>query len=112
MPHSEPSRRAGDALPGEPFGSYPTRMGRNLPWCSALRTSWHAPDALTTRRVRSAVALAVSAALAEAGIEVPFPQRIVHLLAERTGSEARAHMVDARERFADARGPVSRSADH
>jgi small conductance mechanosensitive channel len=66
---------------------------------------WHAPDALTTRRVRSGVALAVSAALDEAGIEVAFPQRVVHLRAERSGSEAR--MVDARERFADGRGPVS-----
>jgi small conductance mechanosensitive channel len=62
---------------------------------------WHVPDALTTRRVRSAVALAVSAALDEAGIEMPFPQRVVHLLPERSGSEAA--MVDARERFADGR---------
>jgi small conductance mechanosensitive channel len=62
---------------------------------------WHVPDALTTRRVRSAVALAVSAALEEAGIEMPFPQRVVHLVPEGSGSEAA--MVDARERFADGR---------
>jgi small-conductance mechanosensitive channel len=62
---------------------------------------WHVPDALTTRRVRSAVALAVSAALEEAGIEMPFPQRVVRLLPERSGSEAA--MVDARERFGDGR---------
>jgi small conductance mechanosensitive channel len=66
---------------------------------------WHAPDALTTRRVRSAVALAVMAALDEAGIEVPFPQRVVHLVADRNRPEAR--MVDAREPFPDGRGPLS-----
>jgi len=62
---------------------------------------WHVPDALTTRRVRSAVALAVTAGLDEAGIEIPLPHRVVHLLPERSGSKPA--MVDARERFADGR---------
>jgi small conductance mechanosensitive channel len=39
---------------------------------------WHAPDMLATRRVRSAVAIAVSEALDEAGITIPFPQRVLH----------------------------------
>jgi small conductance mechanosensitive channel len=38
---------------------------------------WHAPDQATTRRVRSAVAIAVKGALDEAGIDIPFPQRVV-----------------------------------
>jgi small-conductance mechanosensitive channel len=63
---------------------------------------WHAPDALTTRRVRSAVALAVRAALDEAGIEVPFPQRVVRLRGERNGSGAPTG--DAREHLRDGRG--------
>jgi small-conductance mechanosensitive channel len=40
---------------------------------------WHAPDQATTRRVRSAVAIAAKRALDEAGIDIPFPQRVLHL---------------------------------
>ena len=40
---------------------------------------WHAPDIATVYRVRSAVAMAVKAALDGAGIEIPFPQRVVTL---------------------------------
>jgi small-conductance mechanosensitive channel len=40
---------------------------------------WHAPDQATTRRVRSAVAVAAKRALDEAGIDIPFPQRVLHL---------------------------------
>jgi small conductance mechanosensitive channel len=40
---------------------------------------WHAPDAAATRRVRSAVAVATKRALDDAGIEMPFPQRVVYL---------------------------------
>ena len=40
---------------------------------------WHAPDAAATRRVRSAVAVATKRALDAAGIEMPFPQRVVYL---------------------------------
>lgn len=38
---------------------------------------WHAPDIATLWRVRSAVAVAVKRALDQAGISVPFPQRVL-----------------------------------
>ncbi|HEX2699116.1 MAG TPA: mechanosensitive ion channel family protein [Acidimicrobiales bacterium] len=38
---------------------------------------WHAPDSDTLWRVRTDVALAVKRALGEAGIEIPFPQRVL-----------------------------------
>lgn len=40
---------------------------------------WHAPDQATTRRVRSAVAVASKRALDHAGIDMPFPQRVLYL---------------------------------
>jgi len=51
---------------------------------------WHAPDQATTRRVRSAVAVASKGALDAAGIEIPFPQRVLHfndVRAERPGPD-------------------------
>ena len=39
---------------------------------------WHAPDIATLRRVRSEVAVAVKVALDAGGIEIPFPQRVLH----------------------------------
>ena len=39
---------------------------------------WHAPDVTTMWRVRSAVAVAVKRALDQAGISIPFPQRVLH----------------------------------
>jgi small conductance mechanosensitive channel len=38
---------------------------------------WHEPDNATTRRVRSAVVMAAKRALDDAGIEIPFPQRVL-----------------------------------
>ena len=38
---------------------------------------WHAPDQATTRRIRSAVAVATKRALDKAGIDIPFPQRVL-----------------------------------
>lgn len=38
---------------------------------------WHDPDIATLFRVRSGVAMAVKAAFDDAGIEIPFPQRVV-----------------------------------
>ena len=38
---------------------------------------WHAPDSDTLWRVRSAVAVGVKRALDRAGIEIPFPQRVL-----------------------------------
>ncbi len=39
---------------------------------------WHAPDLPTLWRVRSEVAIAAKRALDHAGIEMPFPQRVLH----------------------------------
>lgn len=38
---------------------------------------WHGPDSATLWRTRSAVAVAIKRALDEAGIEIPFPQRVL-----------------------------------
>ncbi len=38
---------------------------------------WHAPDVATLWRARSAVVVAAKRALDEAGIEIPFPQRVL-----------------------------------
>jgi small-conductance mechanosensitive channel len=40
---------------------------------------WHRSDTATMWRVRDEVARSVKAAFDEAGIEIPFPQRVVHL---------------------------------
>jgi small-conductance mechanosensitive channel len=48
---------------------------------------WHAPDIATQFRVRSDVAMAIKSALDAAGIEIPFPQRVVALAHDRTGVE-------------------------
>ncbi|HEV7864565.1 MAG TPA: mechanosensitive ion channel domain-containing protein [Acidimicrobiia bacterium] len=42
---------------------------------------WHLPDFATTRRTRSAVAVAAKRALDAAGVEIPFPQRVLHFTA-------------------------------
>ncbi|MGH9278481.1 MAG: mechanosensitive ion channel family protein [Acidimicrobiales bacterium] len=39
---------------------------------------WHAPDVATLWRVRSGVAIAARRALEQAGIKIPFPQRVLH----------------------------------
>lgn len=44
---------------------------------------WHAPDAQTLWRVRSAVAVAAKRALDEAAIAIPFPQRVLHFVDSR-----------------------------
>ena len=54
-------------------------------WVEALAESsvdlavrfWHAPDVATLWRVRNDVAIAVKQALDDAGVEIPFPQRVV-----------------------------------
>lgn len=46
---------------------------------------WHAPDITTTLRVRSAVAIAVKAALDAEGVAIAFPQRVVHFAANDEG---------------------------
>jgi small conductance mechanosensitive channel len=46
---------------------------------------WHAPDVPTMWRVRSGVAVACKRALDEAGIEIPFPQRVLYFGDARPG---------------------------
>lgn len=46
---------------------------------------WTAPDINTVYRVRSEVAMAVKAGLDSAGIEIPFPQRVVTMAERRSG---------------------------
>ena len=41
---------------------------------------WHAPDIATLWRVRSTVAIAAHQALERAGIEIPFPQRVLRFV--------------------------------
>ncbi|HZU74204.1 MAG TPA: mechanosensitive ion channel family protein [Acidimicrobiales bacterium] len=59
---------------------------------------WHAIDGAGVWKVRSDLAMAVQAALDDAGVEIPFPQRVVRL--HRNGA--------APEEETDARGRVSR----
>ena len=47
---------------------------------------WHAPDVATLWRTRSEVALAVKRALDEAGIDIPFPQRVLRFADDRNPS--------------------------
>jgi len=48
---------------------------------------WHEPSARSEQEVKDAVAISVKKALDEAGIGIPFPQRVVHL-AKGSGFEA------------------------
>ena len=47
---------------------------------------WHAPDAASQWRVRSAVAIAAKRALDDAGISIPFPQRVLRFAGDDHGS--------------------------
>ena len=49
---------------------------------------WHAADIATMFRVRSDVAMSIKAALHREGIEIPFPQRVVTLVADEPDDEA------------------------
>ncbi|HEX3620715.1 MAG TPA: mechanosensitive ion channel family protein [Acidimicrobiales bacterium] len=51
---------------------------------------WHAPDAATLWRVRSAVAVAAKQALDAAGIAIPFPQRVLRFVSEPEQEPSRA----------------------
>jgi small conductance mechanosensitive channel len=70
---------------------------------------WHAPDIATMWRVRSEVAVAAKQALDRAGIEMPFPQRVVrfvddHRDDERIGASDGARDRTASEEEADKKG--------
>jgi small conductance mechanosensitive channel len=46
---------------------------------------WHAPDVATLWRVRNEVALVVKEALDRAGVDIPYPQRVLRFVGEREG---------------------------
>lgn len=48
---------------------------------------WHESDILSMFRVRSGVAMAIKAAFDTEGIEIPFPQRVVTLPADRSDAD-------------------------
>ncbi len=62
---------------------------------------WHAPEMMTMWQVRSDVGVAAHVALVDAGIEIPFPQRVVRF---RTDEEAREDEPDV----GDGRGTGAR----
>ena len=65
---------------------------------------WHAPDNTSLWRVRNDVALAVKAALDEAGIEIPFPQRTLWFGRAATNADGNGNGdVDIDLRVADGR---------
>ena len=61
---------------------------------------WHPPDIHSLWRVRSSVAIAVKSALDEAGIEIPFPRRVIGFMSD---SEPRPEADPSEARPADAR---------
>jgi small conductance mechanosensitive channel len=56
---------------------------------------WHPPDIATLWRTRSEVAVAVKRALDDAGIRIPFPQRVLHFSDDRPSDWTRAQMEDS-----------------
>lgn len=52
---------------------------------------WHAPETMALWQVRSRVAMAAKSALENAGITIPFPQRVVRLHQAEQPPAADAH---------------------
>ncbi len=66
--------------------------------------SWHRSDVATLCRVRSEAAVAIKAGSDRAGIEIPFPQRVLHCgEGERAGLLRVAHRTGGSRRVAPAR---------
>ncbi|HEX2275055.1 MAG TPA: mechanosensitive ion channel domain-containing protein [Acidimicrobiales bacterium] len=68
---------------------------------------WHPPDIASLWRVRSHVAVGVKSALDEAGIEIPFPRRIIGFIPEAVPHEpggADGADVDGRQASSSAKG--------
>ena len=61
---------------------------------------WHAPDVATKWRVRSGVAVAVKQALDQAGIEMPFPQRVIRFAVDGGGDASEASAASGQNRVA------------
>lgn len=81
---------------------------------TAVVRFWHAPDQPTLWRVRSDVAIACKRALDQAGIEIPFPQRVLHFADGRvTVADGRSTETDGRSNDTDgrARQPERASSD-
>jgi small-conductance mechanosensitive channel len=57
---------------------------------------WHAPDVASLWRVRSAVAVAAKRALDEAGIDIPFPQRVLRFAGDDNQSWRGEQLHDSR----------------
>ncbi len=58
---------------------------------------WHPPDITTLWRTRSEVAVAVKRALDDAGIRIPFPQRVLRFADDEATSWAREQMESSRQ---------------
>jgi small conductance mechanosensitive channel len=56
---------------------------------------WHAPDVATLWRVRSAVAVAAKRALDSAGIQIPFPQRVLRFVHDDQANWAGAPLEES-----------------
>ena len=69
---------------------------------------WHPPDIASLWRVRSHVAIAVKSALDEAGIQIPFPQRVIGFVSDSEGQRAVTPEREADE--SDGGGDVGRAA--
>ena len=69
---------------------------------------WHAPDVATMWRVRSAVAVAIKRALDQAGIEIPFPQRVLRF-SDTLSADITADRVTGGTRDGTAGGDEERS---
>ncbi|HEX2850116.1 MAG TPA: mechanosensitive ion channel family protein [Acidimicrobiales bacterium] len=76
-------RRVDDVHPSPPPEALVQELGESS--IDLAVRFWHAPEVATMWRVRSEVAIEVKAALDDAGIEIPFPQRVLWPASPPTG---------------------------